>query len=675
MRVSRSQFSVLTLALGLVFGSELGAQEQALLSDPNAEALFESMPLVLTASRMAQSALDAPASIFVIDREMIEASGFTEIHDLLRLVPGYLVTDWPDGQPSVANHGLGDAYGNRLKVMLDGTAINNPLRGDVLWTDLPLRVDDIQRIEVIRGPNGAAYGAGAFQGVVNIITRSPLTESGVSFMGRAAAEGKYDDAQLRVSSGSDEQLSWRISASRRQIQTFESYNNQSMEQIERGVVNAFATLHVNDTDELSAQLGLTDGDDTRGYPAGRFAPIHGESVQERFLKLAWQRSFNAESELSIKYSHQGHETNGQWSARVAGNPMVYIDFDTTRDALELQYFDRITPELKYLLGAELSQESAQSPRFFSSDETYRDQNAQIFGNLDWSPWTDLSFNLGGNLEYNSYSGELFSPRLAMNYKIDPHSSVRLSTGQAYRRPSMLEAYANESLIFNGQVIDTGLRSLSQVVPERVRHVDAAYLIQIPELKLDVDVRVFLEKYDRFVDDETCYFTGSGAIFQPCPFPPPSSFPPVGSSVDYLLNQGSVSTRGVEGRFDWRQSWGRVLGSLSLVNIFNVDNVTDVDAIKSAPEAAGNVLLIKYLPERWRFSLGYYYQGSMKWLNDGDLVKPRNLWNAKLSKSFGAPGSESEFAITALSMSGDYPDFNEAKFRQESMVFASVRLGF
>lgn len=299
----------------------------------------------------------------------------------------------------------------------------------------------------------------------------------------------------------------------------------------------------------------------------------------------------------------------------------------------------------------------------------------MFGSLDWSPWTDLSFNLGGNLEYNSYSGGLFSPRLAMNYRVDPHSSLRLSAGQAYRRPSMLEAYANESLIFNGQVIATGLRSLSQVVPERVRHVDAAYLIQLPELKLDLDVRLFLEKYDRFVDNETCYFSGTGAIFQPCPFPPPVSFPPVGSSVDYITNQGSVSTRGVEGRFDWRQSWGRVLGSVSLVKLFDVDEVTDVDVIKSAPEAAGSLLFIKYLPERWRFSLGYYYQGSMQRLGDGDKLTPRNLWNAKLSKSFGLPGSDNEFSITALSMSGDYPEFNEAKFRQESMIFATVRLGF
>ena len=667
--------ALLLMLLGWGAMPELRAQEPAALSDSSAAALFEDMPLVLTASRMAQSALDAPASIFVIDREMIEASGFTEIHDLLRLVPGYLVTDWPDGQASVVNHGLGDAYGNRLKVMLDGTAINNPLRGDVLWTDFPLRVDDIQRIEVIRGPNGASYGAGALQGVVNIITRSPVAESGVQLIGRVAAEGKYDDAQLRVSSGSDEQLNWRMSASRRQIQTFESYNNQSMEQIERAVLNAVASLHVNDTDELSVQLGLTDGQDTRGYPLGRFSPIHDENVQEQFLKLAWQRSFNAESELSVKYSHQGHQTNGQWNAHVAENPLVYIDFDTTRDALELQYFDRISAELKYLVGAELSQESVQSPRYFTTSDTFRDDNYQVFGSVDWSPLSDLSFNLGGNLEYNSYSGDLFSPRLAMNYKIDPHSVLRVSTGQAYRHPSMLEAYANESLIFNDKVISTGIRSLAQVVPERVRHVDAAYLIQMPELKLDMDVRVFLEKYDRFVDNETCYFTGSGAVFQPCPFPPPISFPPVGSSVDYLVNQGGVSTRGVEGRFDWRQSWGRVLGSLSLVNIFDVENFTDIDAIKSAPEAAGSLLLIKYLPERWRFSLGYYYQGSMQWLNDGDKLKPRNLWNAKLSKGFGSPGSDNEFAITALSMSGDYPDFNEVKFKQESLLFATIRLGF
>jgi len=145
-----------------------------------AELFFEDIPIVLTASRIAQSPLDAPVAVSVIDREMIRASGFTEIHDLLRLVPGFLVADWPEGSPVVARHGLGDAYDRRIKVMVDGRTVNRPLSGDTAWLDLPVRVDDIERVEVVRGANGAAYGVNAFDGVINIITRSPATEDGGS---------------------------------------------------------------------------------------------------------------------------------------------------------------------------------------------------------------------------------------------------------------------------------------------------------------------------------------------------------------------------------------------------------------------------------------------------------------------------------------------------------------
>lgn len=128
-----------------------------------ADPFFGAIPMVLTASRLAQSPLDAPAPVTVIDREMIVASGFNEIHDLLRLAPGFLVADHPDGPPAVASHGLGDAHARRIKVMVDGRTINSPLWGNVIWDNLPLRVDDVERIEVVRGPNGAAYGVNAFQ--------------------------------------------------------------------------------------------------------------------------------------------------------------------------------------------------------------------------------------------------------------------------------------------------------------------------------------------------------------------------------------------------------------------------------------------------------------------------------------------------------------------------------
>ena len=96
---------LISLAGPMVLLGLLAHDARAQRADP--DPFFGEIPLVLTASRLAQSPLDAPAPVTVIDREMISASGFNEIHDLLRLVPGFLVADHPDGPPTVASHGLG----------------------------------------------------------------------------------------------------------------------------------------------------------------------------------------------------------------------------------------------------------------------------------------------------------------------------------------------------------------------------------------------------------------------------------------------------------------------------------------------------------------------------------------------------------------------------------------
>ena len=87
--------------------------------------------------------------------ERDQASKF--IHDLLRLAPGFLVADHPDGPPAVASHGLGDANARRIKVMVDGRTINSPLWGNVIWDNLPLRVDDVERIEATGADDFRSY--------------------------------------------------------------------------------------------------------------------------------------------------------------------------------------------------------------------------------------------------------------------------------------------------------------------------------------------------------------------------------------------------------------------------------------------------------------------------------------------------------------------------------------
>ena len=131
-------------------------------ADSSAEDFFEDTPLVLTASRMSKPLLESPASVSIIDRQMIENSGVREIADLFRLVPGFVVGYHSGHAPAVTYHGLGQEFARHLQVLVDGRSVFIPSFGGVPWSNLPLLIEDIERIEVIRGPNAVTYGANAF---------------------------------------------------------------------------------------------------------------------------------------------------------------------------------------------------------------------------------------------------------------------------------------------------------------------------------------------------------------------------------------------------------------------------------------------------------------------------------------------------------------------------------
>ena len=113
---------------------------------------FTDFPVVLTATRLKQPQKDAPIATTIIDREMIEASGFTEIPDLLRLAPGMLV-NYDSGHVLAAGYQfLFHRYTVRMQIIVDGRSVYTPTFGEVPWTQLGITIDDIERIEVIRGP-------------------------------------------------------------------------------------------------------------------------------------------------------------------------------------------------------------------------------------------------------------------------------------------------------------------------------------------------------------------------------------------------------------------------------------------------------------------------------------------------------------------------------------------
>ena len=148
-------------------------------SELTEEDILGDLPVVMAATRLPQSITDTPVAITVIDRQMIEASGFIEIPDLLRLVPGFQVgLSWRDHHTAVTYHGQSDGLPRRMQVMIDGRVAVGSLFGIVDWDRLGIVIDDINRIEVVRGPAGVAYGSNAFIGAINIITNEPFLNPG-----------------------------------------------------------------------------------------------------------------------------------------------------------------------------------------------------------------------------------------------------------------------------------------------------------------------------------------------------------------------------------------------------------------------------------------------------------------------------------------------------------------
>ena len=125
-------------------------------------------------SRTNESVLRAPATITTLDSKQIRLSGATTVPEVLRFVPGVAVYRSAANNYIVALRGTGGLSGNNVVLLIDGIAINSPLDGNVSWDLIPLHVEDIERIEVVRGPVSPTYGANAYTGVINIVTRTSV---------------------------------------------------------------------------------------------------------------------------------------------------------------------------------------------------------------------------------------------------------------------------------------------------------------------------------------------------------------------------------------------------------------------------------------------------------------------------------------------------------------------
>jgi iron complex outermembrane receptor protein len=623
------------LVLAIVLSGSPAAQAALTEAD-----FLDELPVVLSVSRLSQPVNEAPAAVTVIDRDMIRASGFRDIPDLLRLVPGFSVAYTRDNTWAVGYHGMADAFSRRFQVLVDGRSIYSAAYGAVNWGELPLSVDDIERIEVVRGPNAASYGANAFLAVINIISKDPAQTPG-AFASVQAGEQGMSGITLRHGGGRGD-LRYRMTVSAQTRDRFETHtpNGASIdEETQTYFVNGRADYRVSATDEFSAQFGLSAGDWQAGYSLAPEEPP-AQEVSAQYVQLKYRRAWSADDEWMVQAYFSRNALDAPHVTPLVP-PLVPFptpflldaggDLVQTRANVELQVNQRLTSDWRMVWGAELRHETVKSKRYFDTDEQLEGNLSRVHANLEWRARPDLLVQGGAMLEHHHFTGTDISPRVAVNYTLAEGHTMRLNLSQAYRSPTFFEQKGNLTYYTTAGAQVAQLFAPSDPLrPERILSREIGYVGQYPALHLQLDARLFRDTlYDYINSDGT-----------------PGQFD----------NRGDFTVRGGDLQLNWQPVPGLRLSAQFARAFIEADAAVDKDLTQSAPRNNFSLLARYELGQGWTASAGVYRSGRMKWLSEGDVTQAFTRWDARLARRWDWQGHEVEAALVGQNLGEDYEEF-------------------
>lgn len=435
--------------------------------------------VVVTASRRAQSPLDAPNAVTILTDEDIRLSGARTIPDLLRRVPGMDVMAMSYADYNVAVRGFNRRLANKILVLIDGRTAYQDFLGGTLWTGLSISLADIERIEVVRGPGSAIYGAYAYTGIVNIITKRPSEVRGSTLeFGGGNGKQAYGSYQY---GGAQGPVAIRASATYQRADKYDLEFDPNRVDYTTNVEDPNKSLDMARIDIESEYLL---GADKRLYAGG--AARTGSFEFYGVASLRNQAIDGEEYNLRGGYDSDLLSIRTFWNRlRVQSAPQFYRT--GTDDLGSRVRFDLVSIEPVFRPEVELFGQHAMvmggEYRFKFIDWDYLDEEQTedhfaLFFQDSWAMTPQFSTIASARLDLHPLIGPLASPRVAFIYKPTPNQAIRLSAGTAFRQPTMAETYLDLSAAtpVAGAAV-TLVGGQADLDPERIVTIDAGYRYQ------------------------------------------------------------------------------------------------------------------------------------------------------------------------------------------------------
>lgn len=657
----RAQGTGLVVLLGLaaVPAGFVEAAERAAI--PTEEDFFQELPVVLSGSRLKQTVAQSPVAVTVIDRQMIETSGAREIPELLRLVPGFIVGHKSGNDPHVTYNAISEPFSRRMQVMVDGRSVYTPTFGGVPWPSLALDINDIERIEVIRGPNAAAFGANAFLGTISIITRDPASLAGDSVEMVSGSDGIHK--LLARSYGHSGRLGFRLTASTSGDDGLNMLEGEA-DGKSTDMINGRLDFRQANGSEWNVRFGGTSGKREEGKPGNPLGPVRDKDVSTNFQMLQWRSGPDPDDRTEVTFYRHREDIDEVYSTDplpFLGGLRVPVDesLRSTRYDLELQQTSRIFDPLRLVWGASARRDEVHSPSFLGRDEPITNDLFRAFAHAEWKTTESVTTSIGVMLEDNDISGSDVSPRLAVNYALTPNDTVRFSASRATRTPVILEEFADQRFTVDtpiGTVFDQILVSTDDLDSETIESYEIGYVARFPTLDLNLDSRIYYDQLEGLI------------VPRIVPFPDPVN----GFAVDFR-NFDSTTIKGGEFRLDWspRRDTRMVL-NYSYTSIES----TDVDEVysESGPRHNTSLLVSHDITDRIVGSIAYYNMSPFDALDTGDLIGRTDRTDLKLGYRLGNDTNPGEIFLVIQSAFGSYLDYDRLN-RFDRRIFGGVTVPF
>jgi iron complex outermembrane recepter protein len=568
LRLARCARSVFILVLfGGVFSSGRAlSQSSQHTREPLKQLSLEELGdvEVTTASKEPEEVWKTPAAVYVLTNEDIRRSGATSIPEVLRLVPGVQVSRIDNDHWAVGIRGFADQFSKSMLVMVDGRSLYTPLFAGVYWAlQDGILLEDVERIEVIRGPGGTIWGANAVTGVINIITKSAKGTHGAL---ASVGGGNMDHgiSRFRYGAGNAGNFDYRVYGKGFSRAAGFHSDEQGFDTWRFGQAGFRTDWDVKTNDHLTIQGDMYKGGVGEAVGYGSFTPPEqiisdqAVAVSGGNLLARWRHDLREGSDIQVE---------AYYDRTFAMAP----HYQETRNTFDLDFIHHLTlgqrQNFIWGLGARLSPsqfvQTIPSLDFVPHDIANNVYSGFVQDEIAILP-NKFSLTVGSKLEHNNYTGFEFQPSVRGLWSITPKQTFWAAITRAVRTPSRIEEdfHLTDFGIAN-PLVYVAIDGNQRLSSERLISYEAGHRRLIGP-KFYIDIAVFHNEYDDLIS-----LGAPSLTIDPTPTPPHFTI-----RLPYV-NGLRGSTDGFEIAPDWKPSrWWQLKATYSYLNL-NLDRKSGV----------------------------------------------------------------------------------------------------